>query len=103
MAAFLPCKLVQDHAAFLPSYARMTVRKPIWACTRMSEEMPCPIHPSQRWKVCLTKTGPPRCSLARWVLICGCSKEVVRRPDPPSVGKPVRFRPPVQEIKEGKK
>ena len=33
MAAFLPCKLVQDHAAFLPSYARMTVRKPIWACT----------------------------------------------------------------------
>lgn len=28
MAAFLPCKLVQDHAAFLPSYARMTVRKP---------------------------------------------------------------------------
>lgn len=33
MAAFLPCKLVQDHAAFLPSYASMTVRKPIWACT----------------------------------------------------------------------
>lgn len=63
-----------------------------------AELMPCPIHPSQRWKVCLTKTGPPRCSLARWVLICGCSKEVVRRPDPPSVGKPVRFRPPVQEL-----
>ena len=69
----------------------------------MSAEMPCPIHPSQRWKVCLTKTGPPRCSLARWVLICRCSKEVVRRSDPPSAGKPVRFRPPVQEIKEGKK
>lgn len=33
MAAFLPCKLVQNHAAFLPSYASMTVRKPIWACT----------------------------------------------------------------------
>ena len=36
MAAFLPCKLVQDHAAFLPSYARMTVRKPIWIWDIMS-------------------------------------------------------------------
>ena len=26
MAAFLPCKLVQDHAAFLPSYARMAIK-----------------------------------------------------------------------------
>lgn len=51
----------------------------------------------------MTKTGPPRCSLARWVLICGCSKEVVRRSDPPSVGKPVRFRPPVQGIKREKR
>lgn len=30
---FEETELVQDHAAFLPSYARMTVRKPIWACT----------------------------------------------------------------------
>ena len=46
MAAFLPCKLVQDHAAFLPSYARMTVRKPIWTWDIMS--------------VSLTKVSPNR-------------------------------------------
>lgn len=46
MAAFLPCKLVQNHAAFLPSYASMTVRKPIWACTpheRRKAESSAPI------------------------------------------------------------
>nr|DAM48816.1 MAG TPA: hypothetical protein [Caudoviricetes sp.] len=31
-------------------------------------------------------------------MICGCSKEVACRPDPPAEDKPVRFRPPVQEL-----